>query len=75
MSLSEWDKAIIERLAHTYRARGKEPAKKAYTKLALANGWHGTSMWIEGRTFFNEQWRTHRKEFNSSITPESWIKT
>jgi hypothetical protein len=66
VSLSDWDKAIIDRLAHTYRVKGKEHAKKAYSNLALANGWHGTPMWMEGRTFFKEQWYAHRREFNNS---------
>lgn len=75
MSLSEWDKAIIERLAYTYRSRGKEPSKRAYNKLALANGWHGTSMWIEGRTLFKDYWMSHRKAFNESFVGQNGVES
>ena len=64
--LSGWDEHNIERLAYSYRMRGKEPAKKAYHKFAAGAGWHGTSDWIEGRTIFKKYWMAHRKSYNES---------
>lgn len=68
MSLTDWDKAIIERLAYAYRIHGKEPARNAYNKLALAHNWNETPHWIEGRTIFQKYWVTYRKEYNNSPT-------
>lgn len=73
MSLSDWDKAIIDSLARSYRVRGKEPARKAYHKMALANGWHGTDSWIEGRTIFKKSWSAYRKAYNDSLGSKSEV--
>ena len=74
MSLSGWDKAILDGLAKSYGGRGKEPAKKAYHKLALANGWHGTPIWIEGRTYFKECWVSYREAHNESLVGQNGKK-
>ena len=74
MSLSEWDKAILDSLAHTYRTQGKVPARKAFSKLALANEWHSTPMWLEGRTFFNERREFHRKDYMANLSELNGIK-
>ena len=74
MSLSEWDKAILDSLAQTYRTQGKVPARRAFTKLALANNWNGTSMWIAGRTLFNERREFHRKDYMKSLVALNGIK-
>lgn len=74
MSLSGWDKATLDGLAKSYKARGKEPAKKAYNKLALASGWHNTPMWIDGRTYFKECWVSYRKAHNESLVGQNGNK-
>lgn len=74
MSISDWDKAILESLAQTYRTQGKVPARRAFTKLALANGWHGKDMWLDGRAFFNERREFHRKAYMASIVPTNGIQ-
>jgi hypothetical protein len=70
LSLSGWDKAILESLAQTYRTQGKVPARQAFSKLALANGWHGTPMWLDGRAFFNERREFYRKAYMASLVAE-----
>ena len=74
MSISDWDKAILDSLAQTYRTQGKVPARKAFTKLALANGWHGKEMWFDGRAFFNERRELYRKVYMASLVASHGTK-
>lgn len=74
MSLSDWDKAILDSLAQTYRTQGKVPARRAFTKLALAHGWHGTDMWFDSRVFFNERREFHRKDYMAPLVAQHGIQ-
>lgn len=75
MSISDWDKAILDSLAQTYRTQGKVPARKAFTKLSLANGWYGKEMWFDGRAFFNERHKFHREAYMASLVGLNEIKS
>ena len=60
MTLSPWDMADLDRLAATNADQGRHKASDAYHRHALAQGWHNTPAWIEGRTLYAAAWRKHR---------------
>lgn len=60
MSLSAFALMDLNNLALACAELGKHRASHAYSQHALAQGWHGTPAWIEGRSTFQALWRTHR---------------
>lgn len=53
----------LARLAFLNAHLGKHKASDAYHRHAIAQGWHNTPAWIEGRTLYATAWRKHRAAF------------
>lgn len=63
MTLNPYDLMELDKLAATNADQGRHKASDAYHRHALAQAWHGTPAWIEGRTLYPNAWRKHRAAF------------
>jgi hypothetical protein len=77
MTLSHFDLAELDRLAASLADGGKRPACWAYTQYGLAQGWHGSPDWLEGRDAFMRLYKRHRAAYLASVVAMQlrWAET